>query len=244
MTAQKYEDQHNVLMAEWQSKFEFKNRGEVGQFVSDGIVDFKNYKNIMYILKDANNGDGNYTDRGICDEVIASNSSGKTWFNPTRWTQILLYGTSYEAVKTVTHDIQHEQLRKIAIINLKKASGKGNVADKEIFQVASKQEEYIKKQIKLCSPKLIIACGKVVFESLYNIYSQNGNIDFIEITGVSNYGGRAFDIGCELNKPEQIYVIEYRHPANGCSIFKSCGDMYLIRHALLKQKDTLYFSKA
>lgn len=232
MTENSFKKQHEDLMLEWKLSFDFKQEGPLGRFVADGIVDFEKYQKILFVLKDPNSGKDNYayTDRGICDEVITSRNSGKTWFNVSRWIQALLDGKPYEDIKPITHDIQHEQMKRAAIMNLKKASGKETVSDVDITLAALEQKEFIKRQIELCAPNLIITCGSVVFDILNkSVFTPEEISQIYQIEGTSQYG-RTFDF---QGNSKTIPVVEYRHPSTGCSAEKSYNDMLQIRNHFL-----------
>lgn len=137
-------------------------------------------------------------------------------------------GESYERLAPMTHERQHEVLKNIAIVNLKKASGKETVPDKALGAVACQHREFIKREIELCDPDLIIACGKGVFSVLRDIvYDDHTGMQ--KVNGISNYGGCAFDIGKTLGKEKSVYVIEYRHPSTGCGKEQSYNDMLNIK---------------
>lgn len=229
-----YKEQQEDLMLEWKSSFEFKEEGPLGQFVADGIVDFEKYQKILFVLKDPNSGkdDYVYTDRGICDEVVTSRNSGKTWFNVSRWIQALLDGKGYGDIQPMTHDIQHDQMKRAAIMNLKKASGKETVSDVDVVLAASEQKEFLKRQIKLCDPDLVITCGPVVFDILNKIvFSSEETSQLQQIEGMSQYG-RTFDFFVDT---KTIPVVEYRHPSTGCGAEKSYNDMLRIRNHFSKK---------
>lgn len=116
----------------------------------------------MFILKDVNNAKPDDVNDMRVD-VKTSTSGGKTWFDIASWTAGLL---DDKFLTEITHDIQHEQLSRVAIMNLKKEAGRASSDKKEFQYYTDKDIDYILEEIKICEPKLIIACSHDVFNAL------------------------------------------------------------------------------
>lgn len=102
------------LFENWKKKEQFKEVGERGQFVPDGIVDEnifeKQSKKILFVLRDAHDVDKKYEERGICDEVLHSNNSGKTWYPIAVWARGLLYRKeSYASIEELKKEDRLEE---------------------------------------------------------------------------------------------------------------------------------------
>ena len=130
-------------------------------FISDGILDEiewnkQNYK-ILFVLKEANWENGN---DDLCEFLLSEESSSywKTWNNVARWTKALLEQGEY--LRYVSKSDKSYWLRKIAALNLKKVGGKSISDDALIRDYAENDKVYLKEQIELYNPDIIICCGR------------------------------------------------------------------------------------
>lgn len=210
------------LFETWKKEFCFAPKGERGQFVPDGIVDYEEYekaeKKILFVLRDPHDADGKYESRGLCDEVLHSSNSFQTWGPIASWTRGFLRASSKFAplyqIKSESHDPQdldgtRKYYRKIAIMNLKKASGKGYA--EQIKEYAKNHSKLIHGEINIIQPDVIIACGRDVYESLQDILcgerTNDGQIMLDD--KMKTYGQYKWvDIG-----GKRTIVICFRHPA-------------------------------
>lgn len=147
--------QENLLFEEWKKKQGYS------YFISDGVFDEdewnrQDYK-ILFVLKEANWENGNVD---LCKYLLSEPKSPywKTWNNIARWTKAILIGGEYP--KRVTKKDKTYWLRKIAAINLKKIGGGSAAQDKIIGYYAKKDRIFIKRQIELYKPDIIICCGR------------------------------------------------------------------------------------
>lgn len=130
-------------------------------FISDGILDEiewnkQDYK-ILFVLKEANWKNGN---ADLCEFLLSEKSASywRTWNNVARWTKALLEQGEYP--RYVSKSDKSYWLRKVAVINLKKIGGNA-VAKKEVIrEYAERDRVYLKEQIELYSPDIIICCGR------------------------------------------------------------------------------------
>lgn len=130
-------------------------------FITDGILDEaewnkQKYK-ILFVLKEANweNGNGD-----LCEFLLSESSSSywKTWNNVARWTKALLEQGEYP--RYVSKSDKSFWLRKVAAMNLKKVGGDAVAEDETIREYAEKDKTYLKEQIELYYPDIIICCGR------------------------------------------------------------------------------------
>lgn len=130
-------------------------------FISDGIFDEDNWnaqrRKILFVLKEANWENGN-TD--LCTFLLSEKSPTywKTWNNIARWTKALLEGGDYP--HKVSNADKSYWLRKTAAINLKKVGGDAVAETETIQEYAKKDKVYLKEQIELYNPDIIICCGR------------------------------------------------------------------------------------
>lgn len=138
------------LFVEWQESFPFS------AFIKDGIVDPESYESphILFVLRDMNC----KTDRNLCDDLKKYGSGWKTWNNIGRWTKALL-DDAEEYPVDMREEKRKAQLRRIAVMNLKKEGGGSRTNGGELFDVVKEQHDFIYKEICLCNPELIICCG-------------------------------------------------------------------------------------
>lgn len=152
----------NMLKEQEQKLFEiWKNERGYQYFISDGIFDENEWNNqtykILFVLKEANWKNGNVD---LCKYLLSEKSSGywKTWNNVARWTKALLEQGEYP--RYVSKSDKSFWLRKIAAINLKKVGGDAVAENQTIREYAETDKIYIKKQIEMYQPDIIICCGR------------------------------------------------------------------------------------
>ncbi|MDY5436392.1 hypothetical protein [Peptostreptococcus porci] len=140
----------DALFAKWKATYNFY------AFIRDGIVDPEYYEkpHILFILRDMNC----QTERNLCDDLANDGSGWKTWNNVGKWTKALLDG-DLEYPKKMSTEERVKQLRRIAVMNLKKEGGVSRTAGKELMEAVQAQHEMIYEEICLCDPSIIICCG-------------------------------------------------------------------------------------
>ena len=152
-----------ILFDEWRPHVE----AEAGHFVEDGIVCKESWRiakrKVLFLLKEPNGYKG---EQGALNELLrkaaAPNSTNSMWDRPTfhnvgRWTHGLLnysgevpdYDEANRACKTAVLGC--------AYINIKKSSG-GARATKEVEVHADKYAEFLKRQVALIQPDIVV-CG-------------------------------------------------------------------------------------
>ena len=244
------------LFKEWEEKGSYSPKGQKGQFIKDGIVCLEKYEKasvkVLFVLKDTNDANPQiYYERGVCDEVLLSDNSGTSWNRIAEWARALVLGkedflqANYLKKEEIEEDDEKDGLRKyfkkIAIMNLKKASGEGSIGYNELEEhVKNKKEDNIgkiRKEIEIISPDVVIACSRDVFELLHKEvfkkeqYSISHKITTLN-TKMKDYGN-CFDIASFLRSKKPVYVIEYCHPNNrgrgNCSKEEHYENMLKIR---------------
>ena len=181
-------------------------------FISDGILDEEewnrqNYK-ILFVLKEANWENSN---ADLCEFLLSESSSSywKTWNNVARWTKALLKGGEY--LRYVSKSDKSYWLRKVAAMNLKKVGGDAVAEDETIREYAEKDKKYLKEQIELYNPDIIICCGRGIGKNadiLHDIVFDSSQVsDWKEPITLSNYN---YFIASISNK--QVPVVSFYHP--------------------------------
>lgn len=143
------------LFSKWRIERKYK------YFISDGIMDEvewnKQAYKILFVLKEANWENG---DEDLCKFLLSEKSSSywKTWNNVARWTKALIEQGEYP--RYVSKSDKSYWLRKIAVMNLKKVGGSSIADDALIREYAENDKVYLKEQIELYNPDIIICCGR------------------------------------------------------------------------------------
>lgn len=143
-------DAWTELFAEW------KERHSIQAFISDGIVDPDRYEepHVLFVLRDMNCS----VETDLRQHLREWGSGWKTWNNVGRWTKALLDGDeAYPA--DMKREKRREQMRRIAAVNLKKEGGGSRADGEDLLQAVRTQGKLIRRQLELCRPALIIACG-------------------------------------------------------------------------------------
>ena len=196
-------EQQNILFSEWQEKRKYND------FIKDGVFCEEEYVKqplkILYVLKEANwNGSVN-----LCEWILSEPKSGywRTWNNIARWTKALIEGGEYPQYVSKTD--KSYWVKKIAFLNLKKVGGGAKANKDEISEYAIRDKKFIKEQILLYNPDVIICCGRGQGKNadlLYNEVLTDLNRSEWKKT-IKTYNWFTFEIN---NK--DIPVISFVHP--------------------------------
>lgn len=138
------------LFSEWKEHHTFHT------FIKDGIVDPAHYESphILFILRDMNCQE----DFDLRWHLREYGSGWKTWNNIGRWTKALLdHDAEYPA--DMSQPARIKEVRRIAAMNFKKEGGSSRAVGSELLEAVCTQKDYILKEIELCDPQIIIACG-------------------------------------------------------------------------------------
>lgn len=219
-------------------------------FVEDGIFDEEEWNKqaikILYVLKDVNcwkkNIDGTCAcihpgkeKLNLCEYLLSEESPTywKTWNNIVRWTQAIRDGGEYQ--RYVSKADKTYCLKTIAVLNIKKEAG-GAIANTDEIQEYGKNDAFfIKEQIELYQPDIIVCCGR----------GKGKNADIlreyvfkdIEKTDVTINGYDCFLVKQFDNKI--LPVVSFRHPQmwGGHSAFeKAYKDIHTIANELRNNK--------
>lgn len=208
------------LFEEWEQA-----RSNYKSFDRDGIVNPQVWEQtepkVIFVLKETNDL------RGDLRTFLANGGSKtfyRTWNNIVRWAEIVLYGT-YST--KLTQKRRDEILPHICAINLKKESGGERSNKGEIRLAAKDDKDYIKRQIALYQPDLVITCGfDLVGDTLKNIVYYEESAEWKnDINELYYYESRL------INQSKKIYVISMPHP-NRADINKWCNELDELYHKL------------
>lgn len=140
---------------------EWKKENNDISFIPDGVFDEEEYMNqkckILFVLKEANWEGGN---EDLCKYLLSEESPTywKTWNNIARWSKAILEGGDYQ--EKVSRSDKSLWLRKVAFMNLKKVGGNERADNATIYNYAERDKAFIKRQIEIYEPDIIICCGR------------------------------------------------------------------------------------
>lgn len=207
---EKYISDIELLFQEWKNKAPSDDiNHSKNVFIRDGIVCpeqwFSQKVRPLFLLKEAYHGTGDWD--LIKDHLLTKEKMGKhiTWKRVSQWTQGLLHtSTTYLCPfrdEAAMHYFGNEQLRQIAVVNVKKSDGAKDSKKDNILQYAQFDCTELRREIELIDPTIIV-CGYTI-TSLniilgYNIKDrQNSNLYYFT----------------RLNGHDVI-VLDYYHPSN------------------------------
>ncbi len=146
-------EQEELLFAEWAA-------GRPG-FIRDGAVDAGRYLaseyKLLYLLKEVNGG----SDWDLRD-FLREGGRKQTWDNVARWTlgiQNLGRELTWAELDRITQERRREALRSICAVNVKKTSGTFAADSKLVAKAAQEDAAFLKRQIGLYKPDIVICCG-------------------------------------------------------------------------------------
>lgn len=148
--------QQKALFDEWKQDRKF--------FVTDGVVDENEYisapKKLLFLLKEVNGGES----WDLC-EFICKGGRPQTWDNIARWVEGLfnldveISWEELEGDKESRKQRRINMLKKICVVNVKKSPGVETSINKEIRDAGKQDAEFLRKQLDIYEPEIIICCG-------------------------------------------------------------------------------------
>lgn len=161
----------DVLFEEWKRCL----GNEAKEFVPDGAVCGETYEStwprIVFLLKEANDPSGGKWD---LRDYLGSGDRWQTWNNVTRWTEGILALPEIRPWKDLEHVDKNARicaLRKVAAVNIKKTPGGATANVDGLRGFARANRVFIRRQLGLYRPHLIVGCGSdvsgVLFEDVY-----------------------------------------------------------------------------
>lgn len=215
---QKYYNEIELLFDNWKNEnkvteYMIKNQSvelEInhadGVFVKDGVVCpeqwFSQEIRPLFLLKEAYGGDKDWS---LLDYLLSNNKLGKIWQRIAEWTYGLME-TTFQQISPYTTELNHKQLgneylKKIAVVNIKKSGGCSNSKMEEIMAYAEIDRNYLKCQLKLCDPTIILCgyTGAALDIVMGKSVCRDKNVNRFCWTRLNNHW---------------VLVVDYWHPAN------------------------------
>lgn len=196
----------DALFAEWKSKY------NINAFIRDGIVAPEYYEtpHILFVLRDMNC----QSENDLRADLRKDGSGWKTWNNIGRWTKALLDGDK-EYPRDMSKMSRVKQLKRVAVMNLKKEGGISRTAGNELLEAVQAQHEMIYEELCLCNPSIIICCGLTASGIIGNATLLKEYVLPIS-TEWESFHSKTFDrdwwyFHTEINE-KQVPVISFCHP--------------------------------
>jgi len=203
------QEKENELFERWK-----KERTEYVPFNEDGVVNPEQWEKtspkIVFILRDTNE----Y--KSDLRNFLKEGGRGHTWNNIVRWAEIILYNEysnridDNEYSNRIDGNHRKKVLSSICAVNLKKQSGKGSSNLEDIKEAAKNDRCFIKEQLELYQPDIVIACGfgKVQTASLLKeVIYGDAYSEWLNVNELYYYRTE------RINKDKPIYVISMPHPS-------------------------------
>lgn len=158
----------NRLFRKWKRSYP---KGPRDGFHEDGIIDeaqfIKQRKQVLFVLAEPNSTEGNYSHLRGKDlrEIFRERHPKQLTRNLSLWVCAILDGES--KYRYLNPDQARAQLRRVAIMNLKKFSGTSHPYYAVIGLQAWHDRKFIQNQVKIMAPQLIFTCG----ERIHHLFS-------------------------------------------------------------------------
>lgn len=202
MTEADYQKSQAELFARWkQARPEYDNESEGKRFSLDGIQNYDAWKNsipkILFLLKENR---AAADDWEPCQGI--NRDANPFSINITRWRQLIMDSYLKDSKEPSYLRLElPESVNDIAIIEVKKVNeGKGSSSYNDIRNYARKDRDFIKEQIELINPDIILCC------STGDFYSD-------DIYGDEQWEHLVHDSRCDCYKHGNRLVIDFFHPS-------------------------------
>ena len=231
--ADKYINDIELLFQEWKNKMPSDDISHSKNvFIRDGIVCpeqwFSQKVRPLFLLKEAYNGTDDWD--LIQDHLLTRAKTGPhiTWKRVAQWTRGLLHTSSTYLCpftdEASMHYLGNEDLRQVAVVNVKKSAGAKSSSQDIILRYAEYDRAELRREITLIDPTIII-CGYTI--SALNII-MGYNIK-------ERYNPNLYYL-MQLNDHDVI-VLDYYHPSNRHpDVMNYYGLMGIYQQALIYQR--------
>lgn len=193
------------LFQEWKEKRGYQ------YFIKDGVFNepvwVQENRKILFVLKEANWENDN---EDLCEWLLSETSPTywKTWNNIARWAKALLEGGEYPA--KVSKSDKTYWLKRVAFLNLKKVGGNAVAENETIRAYAISDASFIKRQILLYKPDIIICCGRGNGKNADLLYEEILKDNWRSEWKATIYGYNYFYT--ELESDRRIPIVSFYHP--------------------------------
>jgi hypothetical protein len=159
-------DAHEILLTECSQGPHHQGKGKY--FIKDGIVDPRRWASaarpkVLLLLKEAYHGESEHWD--LREYVRKLEHPDRSLLNSAYWCYAIqciargsLQPVPFRATRKSEYEQAVEALKSSAIVNVKKSEGKSESSDEEIADYAKKDGPFIRQQIELIKPDVVV-CG-------------------------------------------------------------------------------------
>jgi hypothetical protein len=231
MDKKEYIKQKNILFEEWQQSGEHKG---VKPFNKDGVIDpniwYSQDLRVLFLLKEAYHKE-EYETYDLAEKLCENGPWDSMWRRVAEWGYGLRNTTAeriadYNGIYGASTKSLKEELRRIAIVNVKKSNGKSESSWKDIQNYADADKDFLNRQIDLIDPTVIV-CG-YTFAHLNDFYCEAS----INKKDKNQYNPDGF------YKYKNIMILDYYHPSDISPAFMTFYALCAIwQNALIKKSD-------
>lgn len=200
-------EKEDQLFNDW-----MKNYTE-GTFVKDGIpfpdLYQKSDVKILFMLKDANLGNSS-SNQGVFDLRGQLSTDPHAWWSKvSEWCYVLENGGSDKSWSEIRSHVRksdsntnlRDALSSYGFVQTKKIGGLGSISRDELKKYVENDEEFLRKQIEIYEPDIMVCCGTADF--LSKILSSDSRRE--TANGVGYYSAR---VGHKTT-----FLVDYCHPS-------------------------------
>lgn len=188
-------------------------------FIRDGIVNVDEWfkpesKKICFLLKEAYTSEENWRlDKWLNEDVTCIKN---TWITVPLWLDGILKTTetaipAFTESNKLDKQSRHRLLQKIAVVNVKKASGEKTSDWYNLAECANRDQTELKKQLEIINPDVIV-CGST-YDFLRIVYGATYDTEKKRIKEDGEIPSDITDKGFFIMNDKTI-VIKYYHPQN------------------------------
>lgn len=191
-------EEEELLFKEWRLKRP--------NLIPDGVIDEQFYNGssikVLYILKEVNGGT-NWDLRGH----LKGGGRASTFNNIARWQfgiENIDKEISWDKINYISQEFRKDQFKNIAVVNIKKEPGGASAISKQIWTYSWDDREFLKKQIAIYKPDIIVCCGTG------EMVQERELITKFDKWEISSFGVKYFKI---TNEGRIQFIINFCHPA-------------------------------
>lgn len=150
-----YETEHAAIYDRYREKYARRNSA----LIPDGVLDPEHYSGILFLLKEAYSREQQFGEWDLAATLADSGPWGP-WGHVAKWVHGLLH-TDTQTIAPYRDFSRAEKnalLRRMAVINLKKADGKSNSTEEDLTRYVTDNAELLRREIVHVRPRIIV-CG-------------------------------------------------------------------------------------
>lgn len=195
------------LLSRWMSTY-----GRNEKFIKDGIINIsywkKAHEKILFLLKEVNMAPGSWSDSRPFEvqRDFRKTADEAPWKEVGQWAYGILNRKKQKSFDEANTESNYSKAyRSVAIVNLKKIAGGNRSNSHVIRKYAIQDAEFLRKQVDLIVPKIIVCCGKnLIFNIAKTIFPDAREAKLIFEKSIFIPG--------KLFKGKKYFWVDYVHP--------------------------------